>query len=90
MLVTIDMVEAALGSELDIDSLDGGFTLKVPPGTQPGQVLKAKGKGLPPRYGGRRGDVQVKVEVSIPTKLNSQQRKLLESYLESRKEKVGK
>lgn len=87
---TVDIAEAALGTEVDVSSLDGSFLLKVPPGTQPGDVLKAKGRGLPPRYGGRRGDVLVRVDVSVPRKLNSQQKKLLHSYLESRKVKVGK
>lgn len=88
--VTVDFVEAALGVEIEMGSLDGGFTLKVPGGTQPGQVLKAKGKGLPPRYGGRRGNILVRVDVSIPTRLTPEQKKLLESYLETRKDKVRK
>ncbi len=88
--IEVDMAEAALGTEKEMDSLDGPFSLKIPAGTQPGQVLKAKGKGLPPRYGGRRGDLHVRVEVGVPKKLSSQQRKLLESYLETRKEKIGK
>jgi molecular chaperone DnaJ len=88
--VTVDFVEAALGAQVQMESLDGEFTLKVPGGTQPGQVIKAKGKGLPPLHGGRRGDMMVRVEVSIPTRLTSEQKKLLESYLETRKDKVGK
>lgn len=86
----VDMVDAALGKEIELETLDGDVTVKVPPGTQPGQVIKARGKGLPPRYGGRRGDILIRVEVSVPTRLNPQQKKSLQSYLEARKEKVGK
>ncbi len=88
--VKVDMVEAALGTSVEMESLDGDFLLKVPSGTQPGDVVKAKGKGLPPRYGGRRGDILVRVDVSVPRKVSSEQKKHLQSYLEARKEKVGK
>jgi molecular chaperone DnaJ len=84
--VTLDFAEAALGSQMEMETLDGGFTLKIPGGTQPGQILKAKGKGLPPRYGGRRGDLLVRVDISIPTRLTAKQKKLLQSYSETRKE----
>jgi molecular chaperone DnaJ len=88
--VTVEMVDAALGTEIDLPVLDGEFTLNVPAGTQPGDVLKAKGQGLPPRYGGKRGDVLAQVEIAVPKKLSSQQKKLLESYRESGKEKARK
>jgi molecular chaperone DnaJ len=84
--ITVDFTEAALGSQVEMESIDGGFSLKVPGGTQPGRILKAKGKGLPPRYGGRRGDMLVKVDVSIPSKLTARQKTLLESFSETRKE----
>ncbi|MCJ7653083.1 MAG: molecular chaperone DnaJ [Actinobacteria bacterium] len=88
--VPIDMVEAALGTELKIETLDGEFKLKVSPGTQPGQVLKVKGKGIPERGGGRRGDILVRVDVTVPSKINSEQKMLLEKLRETRKEKAGK
>jgi molecular chaperone DnaJ len=88
--VTVDFVEAALGAQVEMESVDGDFTLKVPGGTQPGQVLKARGKGLPPLHGGRRGDMLVRVDVSIPTRLTAEQKKLLEAYLQTRKEKARK
>jgi molecular chaperone DnaJ len=84
--VEIDMLDAALGKELDISSLEGELKLKIIPGTQPGEVLKVKGKGMPDRGGGRRGDMLVRVDVSIPTRLNSEKRKLLEQ-LRSMKDK---
>lgn len=88
--VTVGMAEAALGTELELSSLDGDFTLKVPSGTQPGDVIKARGKGVPPRYGGRKGDILVTVVVSIPTRLSSDEKKLLNSFLEGRRGKAAK
>ena len=85
--VEIDMVEAALGAELEIKSLDGDYKLKINPGTQPGQVLKVKGKGIPERGGGRRGDILVRVDVTVPSKLTSEQKRLLEQLRSTRKGK---
>lgn len=76
--VRVDMIDAALGKRLELDTLDGSHQLKIPQGTQPGDVLKVKGKGLPPRYGGRRGNMYVEVEVHVPTRLNAEQKRLLE------------
>ena len=87
--VKIDMVDAALGTELEIGSLDGDFRLKVDPGTQPGQVLKVKGKGMPDRGGGRRGDMLVRVEVTVPTRITSDRKRLLEQ-LRSTQDKKSK
>lgn len=86
----IDMVDAALGTELEIGSLDGDFRLKVNPGTQPGQVLKVKGKGMPDHGGGRRGDILVRVDVTVPTRLTSEKRRLLEQLRSTREEKSKK
>lgn len=88
--VEIDMFEAALGTDMNMNSLDGDYRLKVPAGTQPGHVIKVKGKGLPPRGGGRRGNLMVRVDVSIPTRLSGQQKKLLEQLKDSRKEKADR
>lgn len=88
--VTVEMIDAALGTEIDLPVLDGEFKLSVPAGTQPGDVLKAKGQGLPPRYGGKRGDMLAQVEVAVPRKLTHEQKKLLESYRVSGKEKARK
>lgn len=88
--VEVDMISAALGAEMDMSSLDGEYRLKIPAGTQPASVIKVRGKGLPPRGGGRRGSVFVHVDVSVPTRLTGQQKKLLEQYKDTRKEKVGR
>jgi molecular chaperone DnaJ len=76
--LTIGFAQAALGTEVTIPTLDGNTKLKVQPGTQPGEIIRLKGKGVSRfrRYG--RGDMQVIVNISVPKKLTSQQRTLLE------------
>jgi molecular chaperone DnaJ len=76
--VPITFVQAALGSEVEVPTLDGKGKLKVPPGTQPGTVLRIKGKGIPHRAGIGRGDQRVEVSVEVPTDLTPRQRELLE------------
>ena len=76
--LTIGFPQAALGAEVTVPTLDGKTDVKISPGTQPGQIIKLKGKGMPKfgRYG--RGDLIVRVDISVPEKLTSQQRTLLE------------
>ena len=74
------MVDAALGAEVDVPTLDGVVKLKIPAGTQHGKVFRLSGKGVPDlrRGNGTRGDQYVAVQIEIPTKLGRKQRKLLE------------
>jgi len=76
----VSMVDATLGAEVDVPTLDGMVKLKIPPGTQHGKVFRLSGKGVPDlrRAHGARGDQYVSVQVEIPTKLTKKQRKLLE------------
>jgi molecular chaperone DnaJ len=86
--VPIPFVQAALGGEIDVPTLDGRVKLSIPEGTQSGRVLRLRGKGLPPlqprldpeQLKKMRGDLYVKVFVEVPTKLNSRQRELLEEF----------
>lgn len=73
----ITFPQAALGGELEIPTLEGRGKLRIPPGTQPGTVLRVKGKGIPRRMMGGRGDQLVEVTVEVPTKLTSQQKDLI-------------
>jgi molecular chaperone DnaJ len=75
---TINMVEAALGTELEIDGVEGPEKVEIHKGTQPGDVVTLKKKGVPHLRGGGRGDLHVIVRVEIPTSLNGKQKKLLE------------
>jgi molecular chaperone DnaJ len=72
--------QLALGAEVEVPVLGGTARLKVPPGTQPGQVLHLKGKGMPNIRGRGRGDACYQVVVDVPTKLTAKQRELLEEY----------
>jgi molecular chaperone DnaJ len=73
----ITFTQAALGSEIEIPTLDGKGLMRVPPGTQPGTVLRVRGKGIPRRRIAGRGDQLIEVQVEIPTDLNERQRALI-------------
>ncbi len=68
---------AALGGELEIPTLEGKGKLRIPPGTQPGSVLRVKGKGVPRRVRGGRGDQLVEIALEVPTELTDRQRELV-------------
>jgi len=75
---------AALGAELPAPALDGDVDVRVPPGTQPGEVILVKGEGMPQlRRPERRGDLRVIVNVVIPRRLSEQQRGLLTDLADS-------
>ncbi|MFH1201270.1 MAG: molecular chaperone DnaJ [Candidatus Omnitrophota bacterium] len=78
--VDVDMVTACLGGELDVRTLNGNVLMKVPPGTQPGKIFRLKGRGMPQLHGYGRGDELVKVNVTIPTSLTLEQKKVLEEF----------
>jgi molecular chaperone DnaJ len=68
---------AALGSTLEVPTLDGSVSVDIPAGTQPAEVLTVRGKGMPSLRSGRRGDLRVVVNVVIPRRLSDAQRELL-------------
>ena len=74
--VGINVAQAALGDEIEILTLDGPVSLKVPAGTQSGQQFRLRGKGVPDLRGGDRGDQLVTVQVVIPRQLDDEQREL--------------
>jgi molecular chaperone DnaJ len=76
--VPVSFVRAALGGECEVPTMEGKGKLKIPPGTQPGSVLRIKGKGIVRRTRGGRGDQLVEVTVEVPTSLTPRQRELLE------------
>lgn len=75
--IPISFPQAALGAEIEIPTLDGTETLKIPRGTQTGDVLRMRGQGMPNVRSGRKGDLQVQVFVRTPTKLSERQEELL-------------
>ena len=76
--IPVSVVQAALGTELQVPGLNGEEKLKIGEGTQSGAVFRIKGKGLPDPRGGGRGDLYYHVQVLTPTKLTRDQRKLME------------
>lgn len=74
----VSMIDAALGTEIEVDTVDGPVTMKVPIGTQSGSDFKLSGHGVPHLRGGVRGPHIVTVLVDTPTKLTSKQKNLLE------------
>ena len=74
------MTQAALGATLSAPTLDGLHELRVEPGTQPGQVVVLRGRGMPRLDGGGRGDERITLDVRVPHKLDDEQRRLLEQF----------
>jgi molecular chaperone DnaJ len=74
---------AALGGELKVPTLDGQSSIKIPAGTQGGTVFRLREKGMPTLSNGRRGDLNVRVQVEVPTKLNHDQQDKLRAFSES-------
>ena len=81
--VPISIVDAALGGELEIPTLDGRVKLKIPAETQSGKLFRLRGKGVPPVRGGAAGDLLCRVQVETPVNLNSNQKDLLMKFQES-------
>lgn len=78
----INVAQAALGAEVEVPTVDGRVVLTIPPGTQPGQRFRLRGKGAPELGSGRRGDLIVTVRVVVPTELTARQRELFEELAE--------
>ncbi|MFM8593749.1 MAG: molecular chaperone DnaJ [Chloroflexota bacterium] len=81
--IAVNIAQAALGDELNIQTIDGDVSFKVPSGTQSGQQFRLKGRGVPDMRGGDRGDQIVTVNVSTPRNLNEEQRELLRQLAET-------
>ena len=77
--VPVTFVEAALGSKIEVPTLEGPVTVKIPAGTPNGKTLRVKGRGGPRPVGGT-GDLLVKIEVQVPQKLSRQEKELLEKF----------
>ncbi|HEV3477220.1 MAG TPA: molecular chaperone DnaJ [Rubrobacteraceae bacterium] len=76
----INFVEAALGVEAEVPTLDGTAPVRIEPGTQPGTTLRLRGEGMPRMRRRGRGDLKVVVDVMVPTRLTREQRELLERF----------
>lgn len=78
--IRLHVLRAILGDTVRVDTVHGSVELRIPPGTQPGQVFRLKGKGMPALKGRGNGDHYVTVRIKIPEKLTREERRLLEEW----------
>jgi molecular chaperone DnaJ len=82
--VVVDFPTAALGGDIEVPTLEGTSVLTIEPGTQPGSLLRMKGKGIPHLNARGKGDQIVRFNVYVPTSLNSQEKKALKELSDSK------
>jgi molecular chaperone DnaJ len=80
--VPLGFVQAALGTEIEVPTLNGKAEIKIPAGTQPGTMFRLKGKGVKNVQGYGHGDLHVRVQVEVPTHLTSAQKAKLQEFAE--------
>lgn len=80
----LSVIDAILGASVEVSTVDGKAKIKIDAGTQPGKVLRLKGKGLPDINGYRQGDILVCIDVYIPDNITSSERKTIESLKDSK------
>jgi molecular chaperone DnaJ len=78
--VPVSFVQAALGAEIEVPTLEGGATIKIPPGTQSHSTFRVKGKGVKNLQDNGHGDLHVRVQVEVPTRLNHEQQAKLQEF----------
>jgi molecular chaperone DnaJ len=78
--VPVSFTQAALGTQIEVPTLDGKVKMKIPAGTQTGKTFRLRGRGIPHLRGAGRGDEHVRVIVETPTDLTRQQKELLEKF----------
>ena len=76
----ISIKQAILGDKVDIKTLDGEITLKIPAGTQPSTRFRLRGQGVPYMRGSGRGDLYIETEIEIPKKISKKQKQLLDEF----------
>jgi molecular chaperone DnaJ len=79
----VNITQAALGGPIEVPTLEGKVKIKIDPGTQPGKLLRLRGKGLPDINGYGKGDLIVSINVWIPKKVTKEEKKTLEKLSES-------
>ncbi len=85
--VPISYTEAALGTKIDVPTLNGGVKVKIPSGTPSGKTFRVRGQGISPEKG-RSGDLLITVEVAVPKKLSKDEKRLLEELAEHETEDI--
>ena len=79
----ISIPDAVLGTHVEVPTVDNNVKIKIEPGTQPGKILRLRGKGLPEVNGYGRGDLLVNVNVWIPKSMNKEEMKIFEKFKDS-------
>jgi molecular chaperone DnaJ len=79
----LSIPQAALGATVEIPTVEGKAKIKIEPGTQPGRILRLRGKGVPEVNGYGRGDLLVQINVWIPKSLDKEERKIFEKMEQS-------
>lgn len=87
-VVPVSFPQAALGTVLEVPTLDGRVRMRIPPGTQPGHQLRLRGKGMPRLGGYAAGDQLVTIQLEVPTQLSPEQTALIEKLASSMSESV--
>jgi molecular chaperone DnaJ len=87
--VPISFIQAALGAEIEVPTLDGNAAIKIPAGTQSHSVFRVKGKGIKSLQGHGHGDLHVRVQVEVPARLNTEQKAKLREFAELCDENVN-
>jgi molecular chaperone DnaJ len=86
--IGVGYIQAILGATIDVETLDGTVPFKLEAGTQPNETIRMRGKGVPDLRSGLLGDHFVKVNVTIPKRVNRKERKLLEEIASIKNEPV--
>lgn len=87
--IPISFVQAILGDEIKVPTLEGKVAFKIPAGSQPGQIFRLNNKGIQELNSNRRGDLLVKIKVVIPKKLDSKQQQLLKEFAKVSGEEIN-
>ena len=85
----ISYVDAILGTTIKADTVSGKLDLNIPPGTQPGQKLRVRGKGVPRRNSETRGDAVVTIKVTIPKNISGKEKELVDQLAQVVRKKSG-
>jgi molecular chaperone DnaJ len=80
--ITIDFIQAIMGVTVMVSTIDGKVKLNIPHGTQPGTILRMKGRGVKKPNNSDKGDQLVKVNISLPKSITEKQRELLRQFQE--------
>ncbi|MSU58649.1 MAG: molecular chaperone DnaJ [Pedosphaera sp.] len=87
--IPVSLVQATLGAEIEVPTLNGNATIKVPAGTQPGALFRLKGKGVKNLQGYGHGDLHVRIAVEVPTHLTAEQKQKLMEFAAACDENVN-